>query len=79
MLFEPYLATEKLFLLLYIDKVFPKEQFQWVLHFSKHHQTQFLAHNSPSIYGQIWIFEAKNNRKVLFEPYLATEKLLLLL
>ena len=79
MLLEPYLATEKLFLLLCIDYLLPKEQFQWVVQFSKLHPTQFIEHNSPTIYGQIWIFEAKNNRKMLFEPYLATEKLLLLL
>ena len=35
MLFEPFLATEQLMPLLYIDKVLPKEQLQWVLLLSK--------------------------------------------
>ena len=40
----PNVAAEQPQPWLLIDKVLPKEQFQWVLHFSKRQPTQFLAH-----------------------------------
>ena len=59
MLFEPYLATEKLFLLLYVDKVLPKETIPMGIAFLITTSNPFLVHTSPSNFGKIWIFEAQ--------------------